>query len=79
MEPKEQFGMNVKVLRVKRKLSQEVLAAEAGIERTYLGGIERGEHNVSLLTMLKLAAALECSVTELLSDVELDGKRLARK
>jgi transcriptional regulator with XRE-family HTH domain len=70
MEPLEQFGMNLKVLRVKRKLSQEALAAEAGIDRSYVGDLERGERNPSLLLLLRLCRALSCTLLELAEDVE---------
>jgi len=67
--------MNVRVLRVKRKWSQEGLAAKADVERTYLSGIERGEHNVSIITLLKLAKALGCSAADLLDGVRLSTRR----
>jgi len=76
MEPLEQFGMNLKVLRVKRKLSQELLAAEAGIDRSYVGDLERGERNPSLLLLVRLCQALECTLQELADNVHvrLDGE-----
>ena len=59
-------------LRARRKvvgLSQEVLADMAGLHRTYVGGIERGERNVSIDNIEKLARALDADVTELLAKV----------
>lgn len=46
-------------------ISQESLALEAGIDRSYLGGIERGEHNLALINLLKISRALRLSVAEL--------------
>lgn len=63
--------MNVRVLRVKRKLSQEALAAEADMDRSYLGDMERGERNPSLIALLKLSMALGCSLNDLVADVSL--------
>lgn len=46
-------------------LSQERLAELAGMHRTYVGGIERGERNVALLNIIKLARALKIPIAEL--------------
>jgi transcriptional regulator with XRE-family HTH domain len=51
-------------------LSQEKLAERAGMHRTYLGGIERGERNLSFEKLLRLAAALDVEVSELLRRYE---------
>lgn len=52
------FGGNVRKLREGRKLSQEDLAEEADLHRTYIGGIERGERNVGVENVVRLAEAL---------------------
>jgi transcriptional regulator with XRE-family HTH domain len=52
------FGKRVRVAREARGWTQEDLAYEAGLDRTYIGGIERGERNVALLSLNKVAAAL---------------------
>ena len=52
------FGKRVRELRKRRGLSQEDLALESELDRSYVGGVERGERNVSLANIVKLAAAL---------------------
>lgn len=60
-----QFGRQVRALRKKRKLSQEMLAFEAGLDRSYMGGVERGERNVSLINIAKIAKALGIELSDL--------------
>ena len=60
------FGERVRVLRQLRGLSQEALALAAGLDRTYVGGVERGERNVSLINIQKIAQALDVSPADLL-------------
>ena len=69
MDPRQAFGNNVRAARQRRGLSQEALADEVGLHRTYIGGIERGERNVSLVNMCRLAGALKCQPAELLSGI----------
>jgi len=59
------FGNRVRELRRKKGLSQEALALEAGLDRSYVGGVERGERNVSLVNIKKLAAAIGVSVSDI--------------
>ena len=47
-------------------ISQESLAEMCGLHRTYIGAIERGERNMTLSTLLKLADALDCELSELI-------------
>jgi transcriptional regulator with XRE-family HTH domain len=58
---------NLRRLRVKRALSQEALAVDAGVDRSYVGRIERGVENPTVETLDRLAKALEVPAAELLS------------
>jgi len=60
------LGKNVRRLRLQRGLSQEKLAVDAEIDLTYLGGIERGRRNPSLMVMARIAAALSVALPNLL-------------
>jgi transcriptional regulator with XRE-family HTH domain len=62
------FGKRVRELRERSGLSQEALAAKAGIHRTYMGGIERGERNLCLKNILRLAAAIGVRPGELFEE-----------
>lgn len=57
------FGLRIKELRAHAGLSQEGLASRANLDRSYIGGIERGERNVSLLNIEKLANALDVDLS----------------
>ncbi|MDP6603326.1 MAG: helix-turn-helix transcriptional regulator [Rhodospirillales bacterium] len=58
MEIRRQLGRNVRRFRLEKGLSQEELAFEAGLHRTYVSGIERGIRNPSVTNVAKLATAL---------------------
>ena len=62
------FGKNVRRLRQQKHLTQEELAFNSEIDLTYLGGIERGRRNPSLLVMARIAKALSVPMTKLLSE-----------
>lgn len=62
------LGRRMRYLRLKAGLSQEHLADSCGLDRTYIGGIERGERNPSLKNILKLASALNVTLPELFTD-----------
>jgi transcriptional regulator with XRE-family HTH domain len=55
---KTKFGARVRMLRTKKGLSQEAFADLCGLHRTYIGAIERGERNISLENIEKIARAL---------------------
>ena len=58
----EEVGFNIRRIREERGLSQEELAALAGLHRAYVGQIERGEKNIGLKNLEKIAKALEVPV-----------------
>lgn len=65
------IGKVVRQLRKERRLSQEKLALLAEIDRSYMGGIERGDNNVAVLTLKKVANALQITMTEMMAMAEL--------
>ena len=71
------FGEAVRERRHRIGLSQEELADVCGLHRTYVGGIERGERNLSLLNMARIAAALRICLSQLVVAME-ERLRLAR-
>jgi transcriptional regulator with XRE-family HTH domain len=68
MDIKKKVGANIKKIRLDRKISQENLAYSAEIDRTYLPSIEKGERNISITVLEKIAKALEVNIIELLKD-----------
>lgn len=64
------FARNVRLRRSKLGLSQEELAARAGLHRTYIGSIERAERNVSIDNMEKIATALTTTMAVLVTAQE---------
>ena len=61
------LGKTIRALRKDNELSQEALANEIGIDRSYMGGIERGEHNVAIMNLTKIAKTLKVKTSELLA------------
>lgn len=61
-----EFGRRVRARRKEMGVSQEALGHVAGLDRTYIGGIERGERNISLANVVRLAHALEVDPGSLL-------------
>src|SRR3989344_2735511 len=69
-EPAHAFGAAVRALRTEQGVAQETLAHLAGIERSHMGKIERGEHMPTLAIILKVARALGCSAADLMTATE---------
>lgn len=68
-DPRHVFGQRLRQLRLERGLSQEKLAELADLHRNYVGGIERGERNVALVNIVKLAHALNVKPAKLIERI----------
>ena len=68
MDIRKQVGVNLQRLRREKGWSQEALAFESGLHRTYVSGIERGVRNPTLLILEKLAKTFGVAPAELLAD-----------
>lgn len=73
------FGEAVRELRTSLGISQEALAEAAGIHRTYVGDVERGQRNLALLNISKLAEALQRKPSELMRIMERRLNRIGRR
>jgi len=63
----QQIGNRIRVLRNECNLSQEKLSFECELDRTYIGSVERGERNISVINLQKIAKALNIRLTDLLN------------
>jgi transcriptional regulator with XRE-family HTH domain len=72
------FGRAVRQLREDRQLSQEELGYESDLHRNYVGGVERGELNASLASIIKLAKGLGVAPSELLARAEKNRQGRSR-
>lgn len=71
------MGGNIRELRKSKGLSQEAFADNVGLDRTYVGGIERGERNIATLNLIRIAMTLNVEIGELmprLSELEQLGE-----
>lgn len=81
MDIQEIFAHNLRKIRVSKHISQDELALRSGVERAYVGHVERATKNPTIKTVEKLALALECEVAELfraVSEVEQEVTTLPR-
>jgi transcriptional regulator with XRE-family HTH domain len=62
----KKVGLSIRQARQKKGLSQETLALAADLDRSYIGGVERGERNISIINLKKIADALKVTVPQLL-------------
>jgi transcriptional regulator with XRE-family HTH domain len=69
------FGERLRELRTERGLTQEQLAEAAGVDRNYIGQIERGERNVALVNIVTIAAALKVQPADLFTAFATVAKR----
>lgn len=67
---RERFGARLRHLRGENQLSQEKLAALAGLHRTFVSMVERGKRNVTIATVEKLSKGLKCRMADLMPDAE---------
>ena len=66
----KKFGKRLRAVRTQQGLSQEALSHEAGLHRTFVGLIERGQRNITVVTVAKLATALGVTMAQLMPDAE---------
>ncbi|WP_372936289.1 helix-turn-helix domain-containing protein [Mariniphaga sediminis] len=64
-----QLGEQLRRKRIQVGISQEQLALKAEIDRSYYGGIERGERNLTFLTLVKIASVLNCDISSLTKNI----------
>jgi transcriptional regulator with XRE-family HTH domain len=64
------FGQRLRQVRLQQEISQEKLGELAGLHRTFVSMVERGERNVTLATVEKLSTALGCRMADLMPDSE---------
>lgn len=69
-ELQRSVGKNIRRIRLSRGISQEALGAVVGLHRTYIGGVERGERNITLQTLEGMAELLGIPPMELLADAD---------
>lgn len=66
----KQLGMTIRRLRLSQQVSQEGFANLCGLHRTYIGAIERGEKNITVVTANRISTALGLSLTQLFEELE---------
>jgi transcriptional regulator with XRE-family HTH domain len=72
------FGASLRTLRHRAKIPQEALAHDAGIDRGYMSGLERGLHNPTLETLVRVAPALGVTLHEFITEFEAAMRRHKR-
>lgn len=72
MDIRKSFGAAVRKYRQSKELSQEALALQIGMDRTYVASVELGKRNISLVNIKKIADGLEITMEQLFASVERD-------
>lgn len=65
------LGNTLRTMRISLGLSQEMMANNSNLDRSYMGGIERGEHNVTIMNLIKISEQLEKKPSEILREAGL--------
>lgn len=76
MDVRRRVGLNLKKYRLECELSQEELAFQCGLHRTYISGVERGIRNPTVVVLEQIAEALEIPTARLLDPIETSRKRM---
>ena len=66
----DSLGNKIKQIRSSKGISQEAFANSIGLHRTYMGAVERGEKNITIVTASKIAGGLKISLSELLKGID---------
>ena len=70
MDIKTQLGLEIRKVRLAKGYSQEKLAEISKLHRTYIGGVERGERNIGIVNLQRIADSLEIKISELFQAIE---------
>ncbi|MDP3297657.1 MAG: helix-turn-helix transcriptional regulator [Thermodesulfovibrionia bacterium] len=72
---KKIFGKNIRLIRESMNMTQEKLSDLCGLHRTYIGSVERGERNISLENISKIARALNVKISDLFNEINEKKKK----
>ncbi len=78
MNIKRKIGLRIKELRNEKNFSQETLAGEANLDRTYINSVENGKRNISIENIEKISKALNCNLQEFFT-AEIFSKKNGKK
>jgi transcriptional regulator with XRE-family HTH domain len=79
MDIRKVFGLNMRRLRLAAGFSQEAVAERMGVDRAHVSGMERGQQNVTLLTLWQAAQALGCSSAAMIDEETVSSAHLPTK
>jgi len=69
-----EIGHRIQTIRREKGVSQEALAHIAGLHRTFLGMVERGERNITVINLLRITTALEVDASQILQELRVSAK-----